>query len=624
MSEPFDPYYQWLGIPTDQQPPDHYRLLGIQRFESDANIIRAAAEQRFVYLRTFQLSPQVDLSERLLNEIAAAKVCLLDPKAKTIYDATLPPGRAARSKPTPPIPASAPPAPDWLEELGIASTIPTPIEAARPVLLPLNRRLRLQFRKRKATWLAAAAGALLLLAAIGLVILPAGRGSYEVAPVADNLAPPKPRPAVYAVTVDPPGAQVTVAGKGASIDGSGALRTITVAEPDGQTKVLVIATLVGYEQQEQEIQPKPGQQGRLPLQLKSATATYMVTVDPPNAQLKATGEGVRIEGSGASRTVTVRQPDGQAKLRLTASLEGYESREQELQPKLGWVERVTLRLRPSPKPTSPPAITHSSAENAEQRAEAPARHVDLSPEIINSIRMKLVLIRAGEFMMGSPPDEKERNSNEGPQHRVRITRPFYLGAHEVTQWEYEIVMGANPSSFKAPTHPVENVSWDDAVMFCQKLSALPKEKAAKRQYCLPTEAQWEYACRAGTTTAFAFGDTLSPTDANFAGGSHRTGRRNRGPASEGTTLVGSYRANAWGLYDMHGNVWEWCADWYDSGYYGNSLVEDPTGPVGGSNRVFRGGGWLFIAWYCRSAYRIYFSPGARIDYLGFRVSLVAE
>jgi formylglycine-generating enzyme required for sulfatase activity len=243
-------------------------------------------------------------------------------------------------------------------------------------------------------------------------------------------------------------------------------------------------------------------------------------------------------------------------------------------------------------------------------------------EITNSIGMKLVLISKGTFMMGSPESEQGRNVIEN-QHEVTISKDYYLGVYEVTQAQYEKVMGKNPSHFQGAIVgnenadlPVEKVSWDDAVEFCKKLSELPEEKKAGREYRLPTEAEWEYACRAGSKTVFSFDDEegLLPEYGWFD--------RN---SSNRTHTVGLLEPNAWGLYDMHGNVWEFCSDRY--GDYPKGAVSDPSGPSGpkeGSGRVFRGGSWGLGAARCRSAFRDWDAPSIRGSFLGFRVALSSQ
>jgi formylglycine-generating enzyme required for sulfatase activity len=230
--------------------------------------------------------------------------------------------------------------------------------------------------------------------------------------------------------------------------------------------------------------------------------------------------------------------------------------------------------------------------------------------------MKLVLIPKGTFMMGSPETEKGRHENE-TQREVTISKDYYLGVYEVTQAKYEKVMGKNPSHFQGAIVgnenadlPVENVSWDDAVEFCKKLSELPDEKKAGRVYRLPTKAEWEYACRAGSKTAYSFDDEegLLPEYGWF---NHNSSNR--------THTVGLLEPNAWGLYDMHGNVWEWCSDWHEE--YPKGAVSDPTGPKRGSLRVYRGGSWGYEAAYCRSALRVWGRPSFRGDVIGFRVAL---
>ena len=206
--------------------------------------------------------------------------------------------------------------------------------------------------------------------------------------------------------------------------------------------------------------------------------------------------------------------------------------------------------------------------------------------------------------MGSPTSEADRFDGE-VQHSVTLTRGFWMSDHETTQAEYKSVMGSNPSRFNGLTLPVEMVSWNDAVSYCAKLTA--RELAAGRivagqAYRLPTEAEWEYAARAGTTRAYA-GELGSMGWYNVNSGSK-------------THAVKGKQANGWGLYDMHGNVWEWCADWY--GDYPSESVTDPMGATSGSYRVIRGGSWLYGAGFCRSADRHGSGPGDRISGLGFR------
>ncbi|MBI4662918.1 MAG: SUMF1/EgtB/PvdO family nonheme iron enzyme [Verrucomicrobia bacterium] len=249
----------------------------------------------------------------------------------------------------------------------------------------------------------------------------------------------------------------------------------------------------------------------------------------------------------------------------------------------------------------------------------------------------MVRIPAGTFVMGSPATEKERDSNE-TQHTVTLTRDFYMSKYEVTQKEYLAVMGSNPSYFTTKdwngnpinpdlNRPVEQVSWKDAMNYCAKVTA--SEQAAGRLpagwvYRLPTEAEWEYACRAGTSTAFHYGPALRGGMANFYSyweydASVGSISLSDAPTYLGrTTTVGSYAPNAFGLYDMHGNVWEWCLDRYWYGSYPSGSVTDPRGPSTGSFRVIRGGSWFHYARYCRSAYRRHNSPDGGYRNLGFR------
>src|SRR5262245_40132153 len=200
------------------------------------------------------------------------------------------------------------------------------------------------------------------------------------------------------------------------------------------------------------------------------------------------------------------------------------------------------------------------------------------PALTNSVGIELALIPPGTFRTGAPRaegrrfEEAERFEEEGPVHTVTLTRGFYLGVYLVTQQQYRVVMGTNPSASRGrnldtASFPVENVSWEMAAAFCKKLSARREEKGAGRVYRLPSEAEWEYACRAGTTTPFWFGGGIKPPQANY-----------QGSRLSQPTPVGNYPPNLLGLYDTHGNVWEWTADWYDPAYYRASPAEDPTGP----------------------------------------------
>jgi formylglycine-generating enzyme required for sulfatase activity len=260
-------------------------------------------------------------------------------------------------------------------------------------------------------------------------------------------------------------------------------------------------------------------------------------------------------------------------------------------------------------------------------AIAPLNRAAEPRPVTNSIGMRLVLIPKGQFTMGSPVEEEGSEDDETP-HPVTLTSDFYLGVTEVTQEQFRRVMSQNPSNFQGEkaagqnpgagrfqravdtaNYPVENVTWPEAVEFCRRLSALPAEQQAGRIYRLPTEAEWEYACRAGTKTAYSFGPAVEKL------AEHGWFDKN----AKSPQPVGTRKPNAWGLYDMHGNVWEWCADWL--GDYATGPATAPTGPKQGTDRVVRGGGWDIDADACRSAYRDGGEPTTRLESLGFRVAV---
>jgi formylglycine-generating enzyme required for sulfatase activity/serine/threonine protein kinase len=254
----------------------------------------------------------------------------------------------------------------------------------------------------------------------------------------------------------------------------------------------------------------------------------------------------------------------------------------------------------------------------------------LTVDLGKGLTMEFIRIQAGTFEMGAPDGETDAHYSERPRHTVQISKPFYLGKYEVTQEQYQAVAGANPSWFSATgggadkvqgldtrKFPVEEVSWRRATAFCQKLTT----EHRGRMFRLPTEAEWEYACRAGTTTRFHFGDMLNGRQAN-CNGNHPTGTSETGPYLERTCSVGSYPPNAWGLYDMHGNVCEWCADWDDGKYYNRSPAVDPICDDGEREyRILRGGSWGCKTWATRAAYRGRIQPWFSFYRLGFRVAI---
>ena len=245
------------------------------------------------------------------------------------------------------------------------------------------------------------------------------------------------------------------------------------------------------------------------------------------------------------------------------------------------------------------------------RAAAPAERT-LAPTATvalgGGLKMEFVLIQPGSFIMGS--DENTGDGDESPQRKVAITRPFYLGKFEVTQAQWITVMGDNPSEFKGASRPVDTVSWNDCQRFLAKLGA-----RTGRKFALPTEAQWEFGCRAGTTTTWSFGDSDGVAgDYAWLGGN-----------SGGTTHpVGGKKPNAWGLHDMHGNVWEWCADFYAKHAYAGGDAADPFGPPPTEGHVLRGGAWGEHPNNARSAGRNTMGPDDRHNGTGLRCVLLVD
>jgi sulfatase modifying factor 1 len=384
--------------------------------------------------------------------------------------------------------------------------------------------------------------------------------------------------------------------------------------------------------------------------VKTADGILVVQVNEPNAEVFVDGDRMTVSWNEGGTKAEIHVKPGARKVEVKK--DGFSAAGKDLTFKDGDREVFTARLipeerhmakagAPPPEKSPPPPAPVGTGEN-------PA-------DVTNSIGMKLKLIKPGTFLMGSPKEEQGRQDNEGPQHEVEITKAFYMGVYPVTRGQFAafakdagyttkaeiegIGYGYNPFKkafedgkyswqkldFKqTDDHPVVEVTWNDVTAFCAWLS-----KKEGKKYELPTEAEWEYACRAGTQTRFWCGDTDASLkgNANIADASFKEKYPNGSWAvswDDGyafTSPVGSFKANPWGLYDMHGNVLQWCADYYDAKYYENSDKRDPLNSSKSDARVLRGGSWNDRVRRCRAAFRYGTAPGYRFDNDGFRVAL---
>jgi formylglycine-generating enzyme required for sulfatase activity/serine/threonine protein kinase len=357
------------------------------------------------------------------------------------------------------------------------------------------------------------------------------------------------------------------------------------------------------------------------LRFRTANGTIELANLPSDAEVFVDGAEATVTWPGGGKPAVVTVAPGQH--RIMVKRDGIEISGDEITVQAAGKINLTVRIVPPPKPA-----------RGQQK-------VDAAESIENSIGMTLKLIPAGEFFMGSHDDAVEAESDEKPLHRVRITKPFYMGACEVTQAQYEAVIGDNPSHFSTNGRgkdrvigqstdqcPVENVAWFDVIKFCNKLSEKEGRKPfyeidgtnvrvsdwKGQGYRLPTEAEWEHACRANasTRTRFCFGDSVPELRAYAWFEANSDGR---------THAVGQKRPNQFGLYDMHGNVYEWCWDWHLGNYYSQSPQDDPNGPPVADNRVNRGGNFGDGPRVCRSSKRASELPGRRCPWIGFRVVL---
>jgi formylglycine-generating enzyme required for sulfatase activity len=486
MTTPFDPYSTWLGIPPEERPANHYRLLGLRDFEADTQVIEEAVNRRIAELRSHATERDPALVKKVLDEVLAARGCLLDRTKRKAYDRSL--GHISESA----------------DEEAEAQAVDVDSTASFGARKPL----------------------------IGIVI--AG--------------------------------------------------------------CVVVLGLVGWA-----------------MRHRSPVPTQAPPVDSASAA---------PEAETSTPTPPVDSPSSPASASSTP----------------------TSAVSPAPVPQAAPAVkppaavVPSSAKGVQELQRRWAEQLQLPIKMTNSIGMEFVLIPPGEFDMGTEESELaellrdaqnrkpspwylEALPSESPRHRVRITRPFWLGRYEVTQREYLAVMKTSPTMY-APGKihqdlvqgidtsalPIDNVGWDTANEFCRQLSAMSAESG--RRYRLPTEAEWEYACRAGTTTRYYWGSAQSQMN------EYAWNPRNSGNVPH---AVGQKRPNAWGLYDMLGNMWEWCADWHGPAYYRSSPSEAPTGPTEGTQRILRGGGFNGSPEFVRSAVRPSREPKGGGNYYGLRV-----
>ena len=570
----FDAYHKWLGIPAAEQPPNHYRLLSITPFEQDAEVIDNAASRQIAHLRTFALGPNSELSQKLLNEVASARSVLLDPTRKLEYDQALmqtsAPDEISSLSSDPDIrPAQ--------ERLPSKSVDQLPLAAIEHPPTTTGHRIDTGFTERKAETGSSWAKLLCLttvLAAMAFLFVTVLREIQLNSQVVQTLS-------------------------NASVD---------LGEPTNPRERLAGNKFVP----EEEALPTP----QKPRAASIETTDDVVPKQEPLAE--ASENGVAIE-----------------------------------------------------KSTRPFAMPPYDAAEAKRIQQAWSDYLGVPVRYKNSIRMNLNLIPAGSFMMGSSLSAEEMvqrfglnvgaYTDELPQHRVTISDPYYIGSTEVTVGQFRQFVadtgyrteaegnGPPAHGFHVPTgrwewnrkyswknvgfpqtdeYPVVNVTWNDAIAFCKWLSS-----NEGKSYGLPTEAQWEFACRSGTSTIFQTGD--DPNQLARVGNVADATAHLKYPQWPNTSNqkdghivsapVGSFAPNAFGLYDMHGNVWEWCQDWY--GVYPGGSATDPAGPSFGTSRVIRGGCWNSAPLGSRSFGR-HGGENPRSDRsdnnLGFRIVLIVE
>ncbi len=508
MTEPFDPYQKWLGIYPKDQPPNCYRLLGIDLFVSDLDVIENAAHRQMAHVRTFGMGEHAALSQKLLNEIAKAKVTLLNPEKKTAYDrrlrAKLTPARVvppARTRPQQP--PSAKPVAVTAAPISVDPQVSTP---------PVRRSGKPKQNRNYSLTIGALAGAVVLLG-LGFTLLRRGDQPNKVT------NPTAPGQRVARAETNPP----TVAGSNDSVPTPPVTAVGSVPE--------------------------------LPVPTNHQSPTTSPKLETNSGPL----------WSGPAPTSETPQPS-------------------------------------QTPDSSPSATTSTTTSETSKETGEPASAI-----ISNSLGMTLVAIPAGKFMMGSAADDPLGQDDERPQREVTISQPFYIGLYEVQQSELDQMMG-KPSAGISNAAPAVNVTWEDANEFCRRLSVQENQL-----YRLPSEAEWEYACRLGMRASPPELEEVAWFKDNSDGHVHP---------------VGQLQPNRYGIYDLFGNVDEWCQDLYDGTYYQTGPTVDPVRREQSSDvvssRILRGGKATSRAEQCRIAFRGAATQSVRSDRIGFRVVRVIQ
>lgn len=509
VEETFDPYHRWLGIPPSEQPANHYRLLGLTLFESNQEVIDSAAMRQIAHIRSQALGPNRGRIHSLLNELAEARVTLLNPQSKSKYDQDL--RESSERDPATPQDQTPEPTghgiPNASQQAKSASIAASPPPPACPTC---GTRLIISEQSTGKKVRCTNCGTVLQVSSDGL--------SCTESPLFDASTPR------------------TSARKTDDLSSS---RLPSFSQGGGGTVRVATATEASLNRANLSQQKSAGSRAR-----RSAIL------------------GVLLLAVGVASIWLWNAPKKQSPGNSGNHLAVQSAESQDA----GKVPEDSVQSKPAPQPVVAPF----DAAKAKAYQQEWADYLKRPQQARNSIGMGFVLIPPGNFTMGCNVfDEEER-----PTHSVSLTQTIEFGQHEVTQKQFAEVVGHNPSVFKSSDKPVDSVSWDDAVTFCKLLSDRPAEKAAGYQYRLPTESEWEYACRAGAETDYWFGNETDKlkTVAFYSENSEKQ-----------THPVKTREANPWGLYDMYGNVSEWCQDFHAE--YSEQNQTNPTGPSSGNEKV---------------------------------------